>query len=64
MDKHIEDPPWYAFVGELDWLINSCEYIRAADILTGIRETVLATRRVNAGQRRAVESIRDICGAA
>jgi hypothetical protein len=54
--------PWYAFISELDWLLHDCDYIRAAEILIGIRETVLATRRVSDGQRRAVESIRTICG--
>jgi hypothetical protein len=57
-------PPWYQFVGELDWLLNNSDYTRATPTLIGIRETVLATRRVSDGQRRVVDSIRAICGAA
>ena len=56
-------PPWYQFVDELDWLLNSCDYIRLAPALIAIRDTVLATRRVTDGQRHALDSIRAVVGA-
>lgn len=52
------DQPWHQFVGELDWLLNNCDYLTAWFTLQGIRDTVLATRRVSEGQRVIVERIR------
>ena len=50
--------PWFQFIGELDWFLNDIEYAWAATILIGLRDTVLATRRVSDGQLRALAAIR------
>jgi hypothetical protein len=53
-------PSWHQFISELDWLIHDCDYLKLTAPLVGIRDTVLATRRVTAGQQHAVERIRAI----
>lgn len=53
----LRDQPWFQFVGEIDELLESDEYLFAVDTLTGIKETVESTRRVTEGQRRAIDNI-------
>jgi hypothetical protein len=53
----LRDQPWYQFVGTIDDLVATGQYDWAVDSLTGIRETVVQSRRVSEGQRRAVTNI-------
>jgi hypothetical protein len=64
MDKQIDIPPWYQFVGEIDWLLNDIDYAQVTMPLAAIRDTVVATKRVNDAQRQAVERIRARVGGA
>jgi len=52
-------PPWFRFVADIDWLLNSCDYLKLTAPLAAIREQVVTTRRVTAGQQHAVERIRE-----
>ena len=51
--------PWYQFVGEIDWVLNDINYAWAIIVLSGLRDTVIATRRVSDGQRAALAAIRE-----
>jgi hypothetical protein len=51
-------PPWYQFIGELDWCLNDINYAWAVLVLSGLRDTVLTTRRVSDAQLRALDAIR------
>ena len=50
--------PWYQFIGELDWLLIDVQYAWATSLLIAIRDTVIASKRVNDAQRRTVDTIR------
>jgi hypothetical protein len=52
------DVPWHEFIGQLDWLLIDPAYLPSWAALHGIRDTVLATRRVSEAQRLVVERIR------
>jgi hypothetical protein len=58
MDTARTSQPWYQFIGELDWLLIDVQYAWAASLLIAIRDTVIASKRVNDAQRRTVDTIR------
>ena len=49
---------WFQFIAELDELLANPDCGWAEQSLTGIRDTVLATRRVTEAQRHALQAIR------
>lgn len=54
----VRDTPWYRVVADIQDLLSGGEYVWATETLGALQATIERTKRVTAGQLRAIDHIR------